>query len=149
MESFSSLCFIQRNLVALEENDDETSSCLVQIYKNEHMKVWRRTTKVLSWLALDGGHANVLPFLWSARGSVSCTLVSVSGYIGRKIIKPFFTPGCCAATFVSLFDHSHIPITLTFIWLLWALCLNRKAYSAHKVNKYLHASFYRRFQSYE
>ena len=75
-------------MVALEEVDGETTSCLVHIYKVEHEKLWRITTKILSWLALDGGHANVLPFLWSARGNVCLVLVSLS-IEGRNIVEPF------------------------------------------------------------
>ena len=41
---------------------------MIHIYKNESEAAWRTTTNILSWLSLDGGHDNILQFLWSAKG---------------------------------------------------------------------------------
>jgi hypothetical protein len=38
------------------------------VYKSENEEIWRNTTTVLSFLSSDGGHDNILPFLWSAKG---------------------------------------------------------------------------------
>ncbi|CAB4001013.1 G- coupled receptor GRL101-like, partial [Paramuricea clavata] len=46
----------------------EETPCLVNVYNGENEGSWRDTENILSWLSLDGGHENILPFLWSAKG---------------------------------------------------------------------------------
>ncbi|XP_028395519.1 uncharacterized protein LOC114519568 isoform X2 [Dendronephthya gigantea] len=49
--------------------DGEETPCLINVYKNEYETLWKATTNILSWLSLDGGHDNILQFLWSAKGA--------------------------------------------------------------------------------
>ena len=48
------------------------SLCLVQVYDENNLTTWADTKYLLSSVALDGeveGHANIIPFLWSAKGN--------------------------------------------------------------------------------
>ena len=62
--------------------------------------------------------------------------------------SPFFTHECCTAAFVSLCDHSHIPIALT----LATRCVKTKTNISVRfvgVIRFKYTSFYNRFQSFQ
>ena len=46
--------------------------CLVEVYDEKKVTIWKDTESLLSSVALDRGvseHVNIIPFLWSARGN--------------------------------------------------------------------------------
>jgi hypothetical protein len=48
--------------------DGKDIPCLVHVYKSEHEDLWWTTTDVLSFIASEGSHDNILPYMWSAKG---------------------------------------------------------------------------------